>query len=75
MPYTKPAKEQSLSGVISRRGKTTPLGTKDINNNEEHNLSNNKEETDHYQRREHHLVIQYGELISQLLVFDKLLYY
>lgn len=28
MPYTKPAKEQSLSGAISRRGKTTPFGTK-----------------------------------------------
>ena len=51
--YTKPAKEQSLSGVISRRGKTIPFGAKDRNNNEEHNLSYNKEGTDHYQRREH----------------------
>ena len=28
MPYTKPAKEQSLSEAISRRGKTIPFGTK-----------------------------------------------
>ena len=58
--YTKPAKKQSLSGVISRQEKTTPLRIKDRNNDEEHNLSYNKEGTDHYQRRKHHLALKDG---------------